>query len=258
MNTAPQPLLELDRVAKHFGGLIAVDHCSFHVHEGRITGLIGPNGAGKTTAFNLIAGVLKPDAGEIRFRGESLVGESPERIVHRGLVRTFQIPRAFGRLTVWENVMFAGQRQPGERALGALLRRRWRPRERQLAAQAGDILDLLELRELQNEPASSLSGGQRKLLELARALMTEPQLILLDEPIAGVNPTLARKIAEKIVELNDDGMSFLIIEHDIDLIMRLCHRVIAMHQGRTLVEGDPDTVRHDERLLEAYLGGQAA
>jgi len=252
------PILQLDGVAKSFGGLMAVDHCSFDVPAGSITGLIGPNGAGKTTTFNLIAGVLSPDEGDIRYRGQSIASLPPDRIARQGLVRTFQTPRIFTRMTVWENLMFAPPDQPGEGAWRSLLRRIWRRREQELAQRAHEVLAFVGLDHLADEYAGTLSGGQRKLLELARVLMIEPQMILLDEPTAGVNPTLTRTLIGRVQELNRQGTTFLIIEHDIDMIMRICHKMIVMHYGSRLAEGDPETVRRDPRVLEAYLGGEVA
>jgi len=251
-----RPILQLDDVVQSFGGLMAVDHCSFDVPAGSITGLIGPNGAGKTTTFNLIAGVLVPDSGDIRFRGESIAALPPHRIAQRGLVRTFQTPRVFARMTVWENLMFAAPDQPGEGVLRAWRRSAWQGREAELSQRAQGILAFMELGRLEDEYAGSLSGGQRKLLELARVLMIEPQMILLDEPTAGVNPTLSRTLIDRIQELNRQGTTFLIIEHDIDMIMRICHKMVVMHYGHRLAEGDPETVRKDPRVLEAYLGGE--
>lgn len=248
-------LLQVEQVHKRFGGVHAINGCSLTVKRGTITGLIGPNGAGKTTLFNLISGVLQVDQGDIRYQGESIVGLPPDRIARRGLVRTFQIPRVFAHMTVWENLMFAPHDQPGEGMWQALLRtRRMRELEQRHAERAWQVLALVGLETLRDEYAENLSGGQRKLLELARLLMMDPTLILLDEPAAGVNPTLMRSLTERIQELNRQGITFLIIEHDMDMIMRVCNPVIVMHQGKTLAAGAPDEIRHDPRVLEAYLG----
>lgn len=252
------PILVLEDVTKSFGGVMAVDSCSFGVPPGSITGLIGPNGAGKTTTFNLVTGVFRPDAGSIRYGGENIIGVTPDQIARKGLVRTFQIPRVFARMTVWENLMFAAPEQADESVWQALVPRIWQAQERALSRRAWDVLAFIGLDHLRDDYAGSLSGGQRKLLELARVLMMDPRLILLDEPMAGVNPTLARSLIDRIEELNERGITFLIIEHDIDMIMNLCDHIVVMHHGRRLAAGDPETVRNDPRVLDAYLGGQVA
>jgi ABC-type branched-subunit amino acid transport system ATPase component len=249
------PILQLEGVDKRFGGLAAVQDCSFAVRTGSITGLIGPNGAGKTTLFNLVSGTLSPDGGDIRYEGRPIRGLSPDAVARRGLVRTFQMPRPFARLTVWENLMFAAPDQPGERLWQSWRPRLWRAREAELAGQAHRILTRMQLSSLADAYAGTLSGGQRKLLELARLLMMNPRLILLDEPLAGVNPTLTGLVAGQIESLNQQGITFLMIEHNLNLVMRLCHRVVVMHQGRLLAEGPPETIRRDPRVVEAYLGG---
>ena len=248
-------ILEVRHVEKHFGGVTAVHDCSFTVAEGSITGLIGPNGAGKTTTFNLITGVLRPDRGEIYYRGRLINGMPPDRIARLGLARTFQIPRVFERMTVWENVMFAVRDHPGEGVFSSLWPPRWRAYETTVARRAHEILAFVGLDHLVDEPAGSLSGGQRKLLELARILMLEPRVILLDEPMAGVNPTMRKALVERIRELNRQGVTFLIIEHDMETIMSISHTLIVMHYGSVLAEGRPDQVRQDARVIEAYLGG---
>lgn len=257
-DTSARAILALQDVTKSFGGVMAVDSCSFEVSRSSITGLIGPNGAGKTTTFNLIAGVFRPDAGSIRYRGEGIVGDTSDQIARKGLVRTFQIPRVFARMTVWENLMFAAPEQADESVWQALMPRVWQAQERSLSRRAWDVLAFIGLDDLRDEYAGSLSGGQRKLLELARVLMMDPQLILLDEPMAGVNPTLARSLIDRIKGLNERGITFLIIEHDIDMIMNLCDHIVVMHHGSRLAAGDPETVRRDPRVLDAYLGGQVA
>ena len=248
--------LDVAAVTKRFGAHRAVDGVSFRVRPGTITGLIGPNGAGKTTMFNLIAGTLRPTAGRIAIGGRRLDGLPPHRALRAGVARTFQIPRPFAAMTVLENVMLAGQDQPGERfwanwlAPGAVA-----AGERSLRERARELIDFVDLGALAGAAARTLSGGQRKLLELARALMTGPRLLLLDEPAAGVHPTLVESIAERILTLHRAGVTIFMIEHNLDLVMRLCRPVLVMAGGRLLREGDPETVRSDPQVIEAYLGG---
>ncbi|WP_210411726.1 ABC transporter ATP-binding protein [Rhodoferax sediminis] len=253
------PVLEVGDLVKEFGGLRAVDGVSFTLAAHTITGLIGPNGAGKTTLFNTIAGVHRPSSGSISFLGRRIGGLPPHRIFHAGLVRTFQIPRPFAGMTVLENTMLVPAGQAGERFWNNwFARSQVRAQERAGRERAREVLDFVGLERLSGEYAKNLSGGQQKLLELARVLMAEPQLILLDEPGAGVNPTLLVTIMDKLRELHARGITFLIIEHNMDLIMNLCNPVLVMAQGRLLMEGPPEVVRNDPRVLEAYLGGVLA
>jgi branched-chain amino acid transport system ATP-binding protein len=253
--TSASSVLELRGVSRRFGGHRAVDDVSFHVHPGTITGLIGPNGAGKTTVFNLIAGALRPTAGRIALGGQRLDGQPPHRVLRAGVARTFQIPRPFAAMTVLENLMLAGQDQPGERWWTNWLRpSRVAAAERALRGRAQELLDFVGLSGLIAAPARVLSGGQRKLLELARALMTGPRLLLLDEPAAGVHPAMVDAIAERIVTLHRQGLTVLLIEHNLELVMRLCRPVLVMAGGRLLLEDDPEAVRADPRVLDAYLG----
>jgi branched-chain amino acid transport system ATP-binding protein len=248
-------MLEARGVTKAFGGPPVVDGVSFTLARGTITGLIGPNGAGKTTLFNIIAGSLRPSAGTLALDGARIDGLRPDQVFARGLARTFQIPRPFPAMTVLENVMLAPQAQSGERFWanwlkpGAVAAEERRNRDRAL-----HWLHFVGLSRLAGEPARVLSGGQRKLLELARVLVAEPRLILLDEPGAGVAPPLLATIMEKITELNARGTTFLVIEHNMDLVMRLCRPVMVLAAGRLLLEGAPEEVRRDPRVVEAYLG----
>ena len=252
-------MLEVRDLVKEFGGLHAVDGVSFTLSAHTITGLIGPNGAGKTTLFNTIAGVHRPTSGTISFLGRAIGGLPPHRIFDAGLVRTFQIPRPFAGMTVLENAMLVPARQAGERFWNNwFARAHVRAQEKSVRERAREVLHFVGLERLSGEFAKNLSGGQQKLLELARVLMAEPQLILLDEPGAGVNPTLLATIMDKLQELHARGITFLIIEHNMDLIAQLCNPVLVLAQGRLLMEGAPEAVRSDPRVLEAYLGGALA
>jgi len=250
-----EPLLSVRGVEKRFGGLTALDGVSLGVAGGSITGLIGPNGAGKTTLFDVVSGLLPPDAGEIRLGADRLEGRAAHEIARLGVARTFQIPRPLARLTVLENLLLYGKDQRGEQLRGLVARRAAiAAQEGALRSRALEILALTDLAALGDAPAGTLSGGQKKLLELARVLMTDPALILLDEPGAGVNPTLMRSLVSAIRGLHARGMTFLLIEHDMDLITELCDPVIVLAQGRRLAEGPFAEVRRDPRVLEAYLG----
>jgi branched-chain amino acid transport system ATP-binding protein len=253
------PVLQISHVVRRFGALRAVDDVSFAVASGSITGLIGPNGAGKTTLFGMIAGAIRPQGGEIRFAGRAITGHTPDRIFRAGLARTFQIPRPFPRMTVLENVMLAPVNQTGERFWNNWIRGGAIAREERAARdRAMEVLALTGLDSKANELAGQISGGQQKLLELARVLMIEPRLILLDEPAAGVNPVLLDRLLETIVALHRRGISFLIIEHNMDVVMQLCRPIVVMAQGGVIFEGEPDGVRRDRRVLDAYLGDVAA
>ncbi len=251
-------LLEVAELDKHFGGLRACDQASFDVEQGKIAGMIGPNGAGKTTAFNCVAGFLKPDGGSVRFSGENVTGLPAHRMFSKGLVRTFQIPQELDTMTVLENLMLAGEHQSGEAVWrNWLLPWKVRFEEQRLEARAHEVLEQTQLGHQAYIRAGALSGGQRKLLELARALMAEPKMILLDEPGAGVNPALVRRLAEHIRELSQQlGLTFLIIEHNLDFVRQLCDPVIVMAQGRVLDIGSADEVLANPEVQAAYLGGQ--
>jgi branched-chain amino acid transport system ATP-binding protein/neutral amino acid transport system ATP-binding protein len=249
------PLLEVRGLTRSFYGIRALDGVDLVVQPGTITGLIGPNGAGKTTLFNCVSGLIPPEGGRVRFDGRDITGWRADRVTQAGLVRTFQIARGFPRLSVLENLLLYGDRQPGEHFLRALVpTAESRRREAELSARALAVARRLGLARVIDAPASDLSGGQKKLLELGRALMTDPKLILLDEPIAGVNPTLAREIAEHLQALCAEGLTFLIIEHHLDLIARLCRPVIVMAEGRHLAEGPFTAIAADPRVQEAYMG----
>jgi branched-chain amino acid transport system ATP-binding protein len=254
------PILAVEGLTKSFGGVRAVDGCSLRVRPRTITGLIGPNGAGKTTLFNLVTGFVPPDAGRVLFRGEPITGLPPWAVFRRGLCRTFQIPREFKDLTVLENLLVVPPDQAGERLwVPWLAPGRVRREEAGHRARAEEVLALTGLAGHAAEPAWTLSGGQKKLLELARAMMAEPALLLLDEPGAGVNPTQMRELTRYVEWLRAErGVTVLLIEHDMDLVMRLCDPVIVMSEGRTLAEGTPDEVRRDARVLQAYLGARHA
>jgi neutral amino acid transport system ATP-binding protein len=260
-------LLEVRGLSRRFGGVQAVRDASFDVAEGAITALIGPNGAGKTTAFNLIGGFLRPDAGTVDFAGERIVGYRPDQvsqrltsdqIARRGLVRTFQLTNVFGKMRVLDNVMLAAPAQPGERLGVALFRPRVRRRrEAEVHEQALQMLSDVGLEQMAEEYAATLSGGQRKLLEIARALMSEPRMVMLDEPMAGVNPTLGRRLLAYLDRLRDSrGLTVLFVEHDMDVVMEVSQEVVVMADGAVIAQGTPDEVRTDARVIDAYLGAE--
>ena len=254
--TAPLPsvpLLSVRGLTRSFYGVQALGGLDLDVAAGTITALIGPNGAGKTTAFQCISGVVLPGGGTVTFGGQDVTGWRPDRITRAGLTRTFQIARGIPRLSVLENLLLYAQHLPGQGLVPALLGQ-GRRAERAAEARAWEVCRRLNLLRVANNPAGALSGGQKKLLEIGRALMAEPRLVLLDEPIAGVNPSLAEEIADRIRALRDDGVTFLVIEHHMDLIARLCDPVIVMAEGRRLTEGSFATVQDDPVVQEAYMG----
>jgi branched-chain amino acid transport system ATP-binding protein len=250
-------MITLDHVSVSFGGLRAVDEVSFDIPAGRITGLIGPNGAGKTTLFNVIAGHVPATAGRVLLEGEDITRLKPHQRAARGLARTFQIPHEFARLTVLENLMAAAAAPLGENVLNVVFARgRFRTEEERNYRAARETIAFLELERVVHEKAGNLSGGQKKLLELGRALVREPKIVLLDEIGAGINRTLLAKIAEKIRLLNRElKLTFCLIEHDLDYVSRLCEEVVVMTQGAVLMRGSIEEVRKDERVIEAYFGG---
>ncbi len=251
------PLITIDNVSKAFGGLQAVQGVSFEVTQGSITGLIGPNGAGKSTLFNMVAGLFPPDTGRITLDGTDITGLPPHKLFHMGLVRTFQIPHEFSRMTVRENLMVVPPGQSGENLFNAWLRwGRVRREDGRVLDRVEEVLAFLQIDHLADELAGNLSGGQKKLLDLGRAMMTDAKAVLLDEPGAGVNRTLLGKIREAIQRLNtEQGYTFCVIEHDMDLISALCEPVYVMANGALIASGTMDELRQNEQVREAYLGG---
>jgi neutral amino acid transport system ATP-binding protein len=260
MREVAGPLLEVADLRVRFGGVRAVDGASFSVDPGSVTALIGPNGAGKTTAFNLITGFIRADGGSVIFAGNDVTRATPDAISRLGMVRTFQLTRVLAKMTVLENVMLAATAQPGEHLGTALFRpRRWRRREAEVREEALEMLGEVGIHTHAAEYAATLSGGQRKLLELARALMTRPRLVLLDEPMAGVNPTLGHRLLDYLKRLREErGLTVLFVEHDMEVVMGVSDEVIVMAEGRVIVQGRPESVRSDPRVVDAYLGAEPA
>lgn len=250
-----KPILVAEDVRLSFGGVAAVDGASLSVEPGKITALIGPNGAGKTSFFNAVTGFYKADGGNIVFDGDSIAGKSPDAIARRGLARTFQLTKSLARMSVLDNMMLAAPGQTGEKIFTVWFAP-WviRKQERANREKAMELLELFSLMEKKDDYAATLSGGQRKLLELARALMMDPKMILLDEPMAGVNPTLGARLLEHVGQLRDEGMTFVLVEHDMDVVMNVSERVIVMANGKVITEGTPDEVRTNEEVIDAYLG----
>ena len=249
------PILSTRNLTRDFGSFRAVDHVSIDIRPGSITGLIGPNGAGKSTFFNVLTGVLAPSQGQVFLNGQEITGLGPDALFAKRLARTFQIPRPFKRMSVLENVMLAPLAQVGEGILGPFLNpAKMRAQEAEIRDKALNLLEFVTLGKLADQAAGQISGGQTKLLELARVLMGEPSVILLDEPAAGVNPSLTRILIERIEELNRQGKTFVIIEHDMDFVMRHCDPVIALAEGKVVFQGTADQARASPVLLDAYLG----
>ena len=254
--TSNGSILEAEGVVKRFGGIRAVNEATLDVRRGSITALIGPNGAGKTTFFNVITGFYRADAGRASFDGAPILGHSPHSIARLGMVRTFQITKALARMPVIDNMMLAAPDQPGELLRNVVFRAgASRAREAEVRDQAMGLLEIFDLARLADEYAGTLSGGQRKLLELARALMTRPRLLLLDEPMAGINPTLGRRLLDHMQRLRaEEQVSFLFTEHDMELVMNHSDRVIVMAEGRVIADGKPHEVRNNQAVIDAYLG----
>jgi ABC-type branched-subunit amino acid transport system ATPase component len=240
-------LLQIDKLSKRFGGVVAVDECSIDVPAGSIMGLIGPNGSGKTTVFNMVTGFIPSDKGTVSFKSKSIDRLGPDRIYKLGIGRTFQLARIFPRLTTLEN-MLVPVRRKGLRALFS--RADWTSER----ARAIEMLEFLDIAHVANKLGGTLSYGQRKLLELGAVLMAEPELVLLDEPAGGVNPALLEKIGEHIRRLNERGITFLVVEHNMSWVMNLCTEVVVLHRGRAIASGTPDAVRQEPAVLDAYLG----
>ena len=250
----PDPILVADGVQRRYGGLTAVDVDHLEVQRGVITSLIGPNGAGKTTFFNLLTGFDKANEGTWTFEGQKANGLRPHQLARRGMVRTFQLTKALARMTVLDNMLLAGSDQTGESALRSLVRPMWRDQEAANVERAHDLLVRFKLDALADEYAAGLSGGQRKLLEMARALMTDPSLVMLDEPMAGVNPALTQSLLGHVTALRDEGMSVLFVEHDMDVIMTISDWVVCMAEGSIIAEGRPADIAGNDAVIEAYLG----
>jgi branched-chain amino acid transport system ATP-binding protein len=254
----PDPVLTIDHLRRRFGGLMAVDVEHLEIERGTITSLIGPNGAGKTTLFNLVTAFDQATSGDWRLDGRRLAGIPAYRVARGGMVRTFQLTKSLARLTVLENVMLAATDQPGESFWGSLFRR-WGGREREIEAQARELLERFGLMEKADDYAGSMSGGQRKLLELARAVMMRPDVILLDEPMAGVNPALTQEILHHIKALrDDDGTTIVFIEHDMDVVQEISDWIVVLGQGQLIAEGRPDEIANNPAVIDAYLGSNLA
>ena len=253
-SSKPDPILIADKVTRSFGGLTAVNVDHVEIQRGSITALIGPNGAGKTTFFNLLTGYDSPNSGTWSFNGKALNGIAPYKVARLGMVRTFQLTKALYRLTVIENMLLGARAQKGESVLLSVFPWIWRAQEAQIRVKATSILKKFKLLEKQDDFAAALSGGQRKLLEMARSLMVEPEMVMLDEPMAGVNPALKQSLLEHIKDLRSEGKTVLFVEHDMDMVHEISDWVIVMAQGQIIAEGTPATVMGNSQVIEAYLG----
>ncbi|MEV4566618.1 ABC transporter ATP-binding protein [Nonomuraea sp. NPDC049419] len=250
----PDPILVVDKVLRRFGGLTAVDVEHVEIQRGSITALIGPNGAGKTTFFNQLTGFDTADAGSWTFNGRPMNGVPAHKVARAGMVRTFQLTKALSRLTVMENMRLGAQHQKGESFWRAMIPAFWRGQEEEITERAEELLARFKLDAKRDDFAGSLSGGQRKLLEMARALMVRPELVMLDEPMAGVNPALTQSLLGHVKDLREQGMTVLFVEHDMDMVRDISDWVIVMAQGAVIAEGPPSTIMSDERVIDAYLG----
>ncbi len=250
----PDPILVVDDMRKTFGGLIAVNVDHLEIERGRITGLIGPNGAGKTTFFNLLTGFDKPDSGHSMLEGESIDGQSPSKLAKKGLVRTFQLTKSLTKLSVIENMKLGAANQRGENFWRGLVKPIWSAQEREITERAEALLERFKLDHMRDEYAGTLSGGQRKLLEMARALMTEPELIMLDEPMAGVNPALTQSLLRHVTDLAAEGITIVFVEHDMDVVRDISDWVVVMAEGEIIAEGPHDTISANSAVIDAYLG----
>jgi branched-chain amino acid transport system ATP-binding protein len=250
----PDPILVADGVMRHFGGLVAVDVDHVEIQRGTITALIGPNGAGKTTFFNLLTGFDRPNEGKWTFEGRQLAGVRPHKVAKYGMVRTFQLTKALSRLTVMENMRLGAQHQRGEKLFASIFPFLWRGQENEISERALRLLESFNLAQKQDDLAGSLSGGQRKLLEMARALMVRPDMIMLDEPMAGVNPALTQSLLDHIREVRAGGTTVLFVEHDMDMVRDISDWVIVMSQGKVIAEGPPHDVMQNDAVIDAYLG----
>ena len=250
MTPGAAPLLDVRDLSKHFYRLSALTGVSVTVEPGELLGLIGPNGSGKTTLFNCVTGVLQPSLGRVAFKGEDITGLTPDHVYRRGVSRTFQLIQLFSEMTVLENLLMAAQERRG-----TMLRRLFRRAESEERERALRLLDFLKLTHVTNNLASDLSYGQQKLLDFGMALMPEPEIVLLDEPMAGLNPTIIRSLVEHILELNARGYTFVVIEHNMEVVMSLCRRIVVLSQGEKIAEGAPSEIHANARVMDAYFGG---
>lgn len=253
-STKSDEILVAKNVVRRFGGLTAVDVEEVRIQRGSITALIGPNGAGKTTFFNLLTGFDDPDEGDVSLNGKSIDGVASHKLASRGMVRTFQLTKALSRMTVLENMKLGAKNQPGESFLKALVTPVWKPRENDVEVQARELLDRFNMTHMADQFAGTLSGGQRKLVEMARALMTDPELVMLDEPMAGVNPALTQSLLGHVKQLRAEGRTVIFVEHDMDVVRDISDWVVVMAEGRIIAEGTPDQIGQNQAVVDAYLG----